>query len=68
MNNKGIIAVTLWAILVAIVLVIAVFFPHLMGDEIHVESFIRGILFAVVSMVCALMAVYKRDWKGASND
>lgn len=65
MKDKGILVSVLWAILVAIVLVIAVFFPHLMGDEIHVNSFIRGILFSVVAMGCSLVAAYKRD--GANN-
>ena len=65
MKDKGILVSILWAILVASVLVIAIFFPSLMGDEMHVNSFIKGVLFSVVSMGCALVAAYKRD--GANN-
>lgn len=62
MKNKGIIVSILWAMLVAMVLVIAIFFPHLMGDEMHVDSFVKGVLFSVVlSMGCALVAAYKKE-------
>lgn len=61
MKDKGILVSILWAMLVVTVLVIAIFFPHLMGDEMNIDSFIKGVLFSVVAMGCSLVAAYKRD-------